>query len=98
MVNFNEYMNEIDFSEFKKPFLEKGKSIEFKKRDYFVRQNEPCKFIGFVRSGIFRYTCINNDGNEHIVGYSFAEDFVCDYPSLVEHLGSLTNIRAATNS
>lgn len=35
MVNFNEYMNEIDFSGFKKLFLENGKSIEFKKKDYF---------------------------------------------------------------
>ena len=59
MVNFNEYINEIDFSEFKKHFLEKGKSIEIKKKDYFVRQNEPCKYVGFVESGIFRYTRID---------------------------------------
>lgn len=97
MINFNEYMNEIDFSGFKKFFLEKGKSIEFKKKDYFVRQNEPCKFVGFVESGVFRYTRINNDGNEHVVGYSFTEDFVCDYPSLIKRTGSLTHIQAATD-
>lgn len=97
MVNFNEYMNEIDFSEFKKLFLEKGKSIEFKKKDYFVRQNEPCKYVGFVQSGIFRYTRIDNAGNEPIVGYSFTKDFVCDYPSLIKRSGSLTNIQAVTN-
>lgn len=97
MVNFNEYMSEIDFSGFKKLFLEKGKSIEFKKKDYFVRQNEPCKYVGFVESGIFRYTRIDNDGNEPIVGYSFTEDFVCDYPSLIKHTGSLTNIQAVTD-
>ena len=97
MVNFNEYMNEIDFSGFKKLFLEKGKSIKFKKKDYFVRQNEPCKFIGFVENGIFRYTRIDNNANEPIVGYSFTEDFVCDYPSLIKHSGSLTNIQAVTD-
>lgn len=96
-MNFNEYMNEIDFSGFKKLFLEKGKSIEFKKKDYFVRQNEPCKFVGFVESGIFRYTRIGNDGKEPIVGYSFTEDFVCDYPSLIKHSGALTNIQAVTD-
>ena len=53
-MNFNEHMNNIDFSSLKKLFLEKGKSIEFKKKDYFVRQNEPCKYVGFVQSGIFR--------------------------------------------
>lgn len=97
MVNFNEYMNEVDFSEFKKLFLEKGKLIEFKKKDYFVRQNELCKFVGFVESGIFRYTRIDDDGKEPIVGYSFADDFVCDYPSLLKCSGALTNIKAVTN-
>lgn len=97
MVNFNEYMNEIDFSGFKNLFLEKGKSLEFKKKDYFVRQNEPCKYVGFVQSGIFRYTRINNEGDEHIVGYSFTDNFVCDYPSLIKRLGSLTNIQAITD-
>ena len=53
MVNFNEYINEIDFSEFKKHFLEKGKSIEIKKKDYFVRQNEPCKYVGICRKWHF---------------------------------------------
>ena len=97
MINFNEYLNEIDFSELKKYFLEKGKSIEYKKKDFFVRQNEPCKYVGFVQSGIFKYTRIGNAGNEPIVGYSFTEDFVCDYPSLIKHSGSLTNIQAVTD-
>lgn len=97
MMKFNEYMNEIDFSGLKKLFLEKGKSIEFKKKGYFVRQNEPCKFVGFIESGIFRYTRIDNDGKEPIVGYSFAEDFVCDYPSMIKQTGALTNIQAVTD-
>lgn len=97
MVNFNEYMNDIDFSGFKKLFLEIGKSIEFKKQDYFVRQNEPCKFVGFVKSGIFRYTRISDNDNEPIVGYSFTKDFVCDYPSLIKQSGSFTNIQAVTD-
>lgn len=96
-MNFNEFMNGIDFSEFKRFFLEKGKPIEFKKRGYFVRQNEPCKYVGWVESGVFRYTRIDDDGNEHIVGYSFTEDFVCDYPSFIKRSGALTNIQAATD-
>lgn len=97
MIHFNEYMDEIDFSEFRKLFLEKGKSIGLKKKDYFVRQNEPCKYVGLIEGGIFRYTRIDSDGDEHIVGYSFAEDFVCDYPSFIKYSGSLTNIQAVTD-
>lgn len=97
MVIFNEYLNAIDFSKFKKYFLEHGKSIEIKKKAYFLRQNELCKFVGFVERGIFRYTRIDSEGKEHIVGYSFTEDFVCDYPSLIKHSSSLTNIQAVTD-
>lgn len=97
MVNFNEYMNEIDFSEFRKLFFEKEKSVEIKKKEYFVRQNEPCKHVGFIERGIFRYTRIDSVGKEHMVGYSFDEDFVCDYPSFIKRSNSLTNIQAVTD-
>ena len=97
MVSFNKYMNEIDFSEFKKLFLEKGKSVKIKKKDYFVRQNEPSKYVGFIESGIFRYTRTDSTGKEHIVGYSFTEDFVCDYPSLIKKSNSLSNAEAVTD-
>lgn len=61
-MNFNKYINEIDFSEVRKLFLNKGESIDIKKKDYFVRQNEPCKYVGLIQNGIFRYTCIDNGG------------------------------------
>lgn len=97
-MNFNKYINEIDFSEVRKLFLNKGESIDIKKKDYFVQQNEPCKYVGLIQNGIFRYTCIDNEGNEHIVGYSFAKDFVCDYPSLIKNSNSLTNTQSVTDS
>lgn len=97
MVNFNEYMNEIDFSVLRKLFLEKGKSIEIKKKNYFVRQNESCRYVGFIESGMFKYTRIDNEDKEHIVGYSFMNDFVCDYPSFIKHSKALTSIQAVTD-
>ena len=38
--------------------------------------------IGFIMSGMFRLSHIDADANEWIVGYSFVNDFVCDYPFL----------------
>lgn len=32
----------------------------------------------YIQSGAFRYTCIDNNGNEHIVGYAFPHEFVGD--------------------
>lgn len=62
-----------------------------------VRQNEKTNHIGFVLSGIFRLTRIDTNGNEWIVGYSFKNDFVCDYPSLINKTAATVNIQATTD-
>lgn len=98
MVNFNEYMNEIDFSEIRKLCLEKGKPVEIKKKDYFACQGELSKHAGFIENGIFRYTRIDDDGKEHIVGYSFKNDYVCDYAALIKKSHSCINVQAVTDS
>lgn len=90
-------MDEIDLSEIRKLCLEKGKSVEIKKKDYFVRQGELSKYAGFIESGIFRYTRIGSDGAEHIVGYSFQNDFVCDYTSVIKSTHSCINAQAVTD-
>lgn len=97
MINFNDYMNEVDFSEIRKLCLEKGKPVEIKKKDYFVRQGEFSKYAGFIERGIFRYTRIGSDGNEHIVGYSFQNDFVCDYTALIKKSYPCVSAQAVTD-
>lgn len=37
--------------------------------------------MGFVSSGSFRYCCINNLGESNIVGYTFDNSFVGNYPA-----------------
>lgn len=53
---FNEYMGEIDFSDLRQMFLKTGKLVKLKKADFFIRQDYPCKYIGFIESGAFRYS------------------------------------------
>lgn len=62
-----------------------------------VRQNDRTNHIGFVASGIFRLTRIDTNGNEWIVGYSFENDFVCDYPSLINRTDATVSIQATTD-
>ena len=50
------------------------------------------KFDASVTSGIFRLTRIDTNENEWIVDYSFENDFVCDYPSLIlNYYGNFTH-------
>ena len=80
-----------------KLFLEKGTLKVLKKNEYMVRQNDKTNHIGFVTSGTFRLTRIDTNGNEWIVGYSFENDFVCDYPSLINRTSATVSIKATTD-
>lgn len=97
MMNFKGYMKVMDFSKIKSLCLEKGKLVEIKKKDYFVRQGELSKYVGFIESGIFRYIRIGSDGDEHIISYSFQDDFVCDYSSVIRMSHSHINLQAVTD-
>ena len=70
MGQFNEYMERLDFSVFKKIFIEKGRIHRYKKNEYFLNKGDKHSCIGFILDGTFRYTCIDNNGNEHVVAYN----------------------------
>lgn len=97
MGNFNLYIDQLDYNPIIKLIKENGEERTLKKREYFVRQYEISKYVAWVKSGVFNYTCIGDDGCEHIVGYSFENEFICDYSSLVKRGQSLVNIIALTD-
>lgn len=97
MKGFNSYLNDWNYSNIKKLIQEKGECQVYQKKDFFIRQNEISYFIGWVESGVFQYTYIDEEGTEHIVGYAFQDEFVCDYSSLMRGTLSLVNIQAITD-
>lgn len=98
MDNFNGYNKRLDFSELENLFVQNGILKEFKKKDYFVHQNDKTHHIGFVKSGIFRLACIDANANEWTIGYAFEKEFLSDYPAMVNQSNSLINIQALVNS
>lgn len=48
-------------------------------------------------NGTFQYTHIDEEGEEHIVGYSFTNEYVCDYSSFMKGGLSLVSIQAITD-
>ena len=69
MEDFNKYTSHINYSPIVDFTLQQGKETSYKKGEYFVRQGEACKIMGFVVSGSFRYCCVNSLGESSIVGY-----------------------------
>lgn len=96
MDKFNAKDSIPDTSRLEKLFLEEGLLMKIKKNEYLVRQNDKTNRIGFVKSGIFRLSHTDADGNTWIVGYSFTNDFVCDYPSFIKQAASTVTIQAST--
>ena len=97
MDTFNSNNTPIDCSILEKMFLEKGVLKSFNKNDYFLRQGDKVRYIGYVVTGFFRLSRIDSAGNEWIIGYSFEHDFVCDYPAMVKNKGASINIQASTD-
>ncbi|MCS2224070.1 Crp/Fnr family transcriptional regulator [Bacteroides fragilis] len=97
MDKFNVEKEILDTSELERLFLREGIFTTIKRNEYLIRQNEMTNQIGFVVSGIFRLSRIDVNGNEWIIGYSFKNDFVCDYPSFINKMGATVNIQASTD-
>ena len=96
MDKFNVKDSLPDTSRLEKLFLEEGHQMKIKNNEYHVQQKEKNNQIGFVISGIFRLSHTDANGNTLIVGYSFANDFVCDYPSFMKQTVSTVTIQAST--
>ena len=94
MNEFNTYLKNLDYSHIKDLCVEKGKLRTYRKKDFFICQNEIERFAGWVKEGTFQYTYIDEEDEEHIVGYSFTNEFVCDYSSFMKGCLSLVNIQA----
>lgn len=98
MDKFNSNNMPLDCSVLEELFVQKGTVRIFEKNEYFVRQDERIRYIGYVMTGIFRLSRIDTNDNEWIIGYSFEHDFVCDYPAMIHNEGASINIQASTNS
>lgn len=46
--------------------------------------DETSRCVAWVKGGVFHCSRIGDDGCECIVGYSFENEFICDYSSLVK--------------
>ena len=96
MEELNTYISNTDYSGIKSFFLERGKKQVFQRKEYFVQQNAVSLYAGYIEKGIFHYSRTDCSGKEHIVGFSFENEFICDYSSFIKRTESLVNICALT--
>ena len=92
---FNPNTHHIDLSLLQDFCQQEGKTINYKKGERMECEGEPALWFGFVVEGCFKYTTRGiSDGHEHITWFSFAGEFVGDYPNCLHNRPSQTTIEA----
>jgi len=73
------------------------KEKTYKKGDFFLKEGQICKQVGFVARGLMRYY-INQDGEEKTYAFSQENNYVCNYESFLPQSPSSKNIQALEDS
>lgn len=87
------HVDEAHFEE----FFSLLKHTQLVKSDFFVKQGEKCKYLGFIKRGTIRSFYINDQGKEINFGFYFKNEFFTDYESILCDSISNMNIQAIEN-
>ena len=86
--------NGLDLQELREFCEREGEEMTYRKGDQLEREGDPARWFAFVESGCFKYVNRSNDDREHITWFSFAGEFVVDYPTFLYDRPSQTTIVA----
>lgn len=98
MRNFNQYIENVDLSQLRQFFEKYGVFKQMKKKEFFASQNDTPLYMGYVERGVFRYSRIDTQGREHILGYAFQNEYIGDYASCLRQMPLLVTIQAVTDA
>ncbi|NML36805.1 Crp/Fnr family transcriptional regulator [Chitinophaga sp. G-6-1-13] len=71
---------------------------KYDRQDYFLREGQVCKAVGFINHGLVRYYAINANGEEQTYDFGKENDFMCNYSSFLDHSPSASNIQFMEDS
>ena len=86
--------NGLDLKELREFCEREGEEVTYRKGDQLEREGDPSRWFAFVESGCFKYVNHSSDDREHITWFSFAGEFVADYPTFLYGRPSQTTIVA----
>ena len=86
--------NGLDLQELREFCEREGEEVTYRKGDQLEREGDPSRWFAFVTDGCFKYVNHSSDDREHITWFSFAGEFVVDYPTFLYDRPSQTTIVA----
>lgn len=66
---------------------------QYDREDYFLREGQVCKAVGFINRGLVRYYATDANGEEQVYDFGKEYNFVCNYSSFLDHSPSASNIQ-----
>ena len=99
MSAFNSYTINLNLSTLKEYCINHGEMIHFSRGDIFEIEGLKSQRIGYVAKGCFKYIVHNNTENrDYITGFSFENEFVCDFPNCMNQQPAVVSIVALENT
>ncbi|RBL90114.1 Crp/Fnr family transcriptional regulator [Chitinophaga flava] len=65
----------------------------YNKGDFFLREGQVCREVGFIEKGLIRYFVTKEDGEDLTVDFNKELEYTCNYASFLDHSPSSTSIQ-----
>lgn len=98
MAQFNAFEEAIDFSFWREICEKHGTLRHFRRGEYFARTGEVLRNAGWIVSGGFKHSLIDDSGNAKTVGFVFEGSVLANYISSMHDKKMPTDIIALEDS
>lgn len=98
MAQFNAFEDAIDFTFWKETCEKYGTREHFCRGEYFVHADTVLKQVGWIVSGGFKHSLIDDAGNHKAVGFVFENSVLANYLSAAKGTKMPTDIIAIEDS
>lgn len=79
MAHINDFLSYIDFELIRDHCMTNGKPVSYAKGDCFAEEGYIGSYVGFVKSGYFKYCVLTSKGDYAVTGFSFADEIIVDF-------------------
>ncbi len=98
MAGLNNFERSVDFSFWRNICEEFGVLRRYRRGEYFVHAGEVLKYCGWIKSGGFKHTLTDSDGNLKTVGFVFDGSVLANYSSGISGRRMPTDLIALKDS
>lgn len=93
---FNSYYDSPAADYWKELCLKEGRPLHLERGDYFFREGEVARYLGYIQSGTLKYTAYDSEGTEYILGLEFSGGIVADFPFSFHGIAARTSVIATS--